>query len=109
MCAALRLGTDRMWLRDTVAHGMVGSVHAGLLHRRWQDLQLQPPPPALGDMLAALRRAADETQSPVQRGQALWDAIEFLAAGIRVPTAFGKTDRRAIRAACGAQRDDPGA
>lgn len=48
---------------------------------------------------SALRRAADETQSPVQRGQALWDAIEFLAAGIRVPTAFGKTDRRAIRAA----------
>ena len=93
------LGTDRMWVRDTVAHGMAGSVHAGLLHRRWQDLQLQPPPPALRDTLAALRRAADETQSPVQRGQALWDAIEFLTAGVRVPTAFGKADRRAIRAA----------
>jgi hypothetical protein len=54
---------------------MGGSVEAGLRHRRWEDLQLPPPPPVLADMLAALRRAADETQSPVQRGQALWDAI----------------------------------
>jgi hypothetical protein len=91
------LGTDRLWVHDTVAHGIVGTVNAGLLQRRWRDLQLQPPPPALRDMLAALRRAADETQSPVQRGQALWDAIEFLTAGVRVPNAFGKPDRRAIR------------
>lgn len=48
---------------------------------------------------SALRRAADETQSPVQCGQALWDAVEFLTAGVRVPKAFGKADRRAISAA----------
>lgn len=93
------LTTDRMWVRDTVAHGMVGSVQAELLHRRWRDLQLQPPLAALGNMLAALRRAADETQSPVQRGQALWDTIEFLTAGVHVPAVFNKPDRRAIRAA----------
>ncbi len=93
------LGSDRTWIRDTTAREMASIVHAELLHRRWRDLQLQPPPTALRDALAALRRAADETQSPVQRGQALWDSIEFLTAGIRVSAAFRKTDRRAIRAA----------
>ena len=52
------LGTDRIWVRDTDTHGMAVSVHAGLLHRRWQDLQIQPIPVAMRDMLAALRRAA---------------------------------------------------
>jgi hypothetical protein len=93
------LGTDRIWVRDTDTHGMAVSVHAGLLNRRWQDLQLRPLPVAMRDMLAALRRAADETQSPVQRGQALWDVIEFLTAGVRVPKIFAKADRRAIRTA----------
>ena len=93
------LGTDRIWVRDTDTHGMAVSVHAGLLHRRWQDLQIQPIPVAMRDMLAALRRAADEAQSPVQRGQALWDAVEFITAGVRVPKTFRKADRRAIDAA----------
>ncbi len=52
-----------------------------------------------GGATCSSSRAADETQSPVQRGQALWDSIEFLTAGIRVSAAFRKTDRRAIRAA----------
>ncbi len=93
------LGSDRIWVRDTDTHGMAVSVHAGLVNRRWRDLQIRPVPVAMRDTLAALRRAADETQSPVQRGQALWDAVEFLTAGVRVPKTFGKADRRAISAA----------
>jgi hypothetical protein len=46
--------------------------------------------------LAACRRATSE-RDPLARVQALWEAIEFLVAGVKVPHRWAKADLKAIK------------
>jgi hypothetical protein len=91
------LATDRTWIRGTEASHITTAGDADLLSRRLFDLQRVTPPQHVRDALASLRRAADRNESAVQRGQALWDAVEFLCAGTRVEKQFSKMEKRAIR------------
>lgn len=93
------LSTDRTWTRSLTSSGIAATVLSSVLLERWPSLLVGAPPAELRDALAALRRAADEAQSPVQRGQAVWDTVEFLVAGVSVPKIFAKADRKKIRQA----------
>jgi hypothetical protein len=95
---AKALESGRAWLRTAQPAG--GNKP---LELRADDLQWLPPDPenistSLRLALLALRRAAS-TLDALQRIGALWEAIEFYAAGVRAERRFSSADAKRVRKA----------
>lgn len=72
--------TGRSWLRGTGSHfGEPSHPLVGFMER-WPIPAAELPPQNIRLAMASLRQAGDESEHPVQRNQALWNALEFYAA-----------------------------
>lgn len=110
---------DRESCRALVRRGDLVAVRGLQTQRRWlrsasmdaraSSIELDPDDPLLGTLpqqltaadrlaLASCRRAVSERE-PLERVQALWEAIEYLVAGYRAPKLFAQTELDDLKAA----------
>jgi hypothetical protein len=89
------LSTMRQWIRRPRVLSEKRSVALDTLNTRLKGVV---PPLTLQERLAflALRRAAQEGD-PLTRVQALFEAIEFYASGVKVPKLFTRTELALVR------------
>jgi hypothetical protein len=87
--------SGRTWLRDTsvpmAKHQLAGSKLSSMS----ATLPLTDGPSVLS--YTALARAGNESLESMSRVTALWDALEFYAAGVEVDRVFSKSEMRALR------------
>lgn len=95
------VSTRRWWCRDRTASATAAGADVAALLSGWPELP-RAASPAVTHGLAELRGAADALAGPVERVQALWNAIEFYAAGAKVPKLFGRAARKQLAAALSA-------
>jgi len=95
------VSTRRWWCRDRTVSATAAGADVAALLSAWPELP-RPISPALAHGLAALRVAADALAGTVERVQALWNAIEFYAAGAKVPKLFDRSARTQLAAAVSA-------
>jgi hypothetical protein len=93
------LASDRLLIRELASELADSQLDVSDHARQWNGLLSPGAPAVLANALSALRRAADAHVPPVQRVQALWDAIEFLVAGAKVTRRFSAAERKALCAA----------
>ena len=56
-----------------------------------------PSEDALRQAARACARAADQTVEPMARVSAIWESLEYYAAGVKLPKLFSKSDIKSIR------------
>lgn len=87
--------TGRSWLRDTSVP-MAKQLIAG--PRLKAAVKVSPLSDARSELsYAAMGRAGDESLDLMIRVTALWDALEFYAAGVEADKTFTKSEMRALR------------
>lgn len=92
------LQSHRAWVRGTGPAPLDPKHAQADFGRRWPSLA-HPAPENVALAMAALRRASDEQEHPVQRNQALWNALEFYAANTAVPEVLLAAERKTLKRA----------
>jgi len=95
------VSSRRRWCRDRTSFTTAAGADVVALLASWPELA-RPASTAVADGLAALRRATDAVAGPVERVQALWNALEFYAAGARVHKLLPRPARQELLAAVAA-------
>jgi len=89
--------TGRSWLRGTGSHfGEPSHPLVGFMER-WPIPAAELPPQNIRLAMASLRQAGDESEHPVKRNQALWNALEFYAANTECEAVLCRSERKTLR------------
>lgn len=91
--------SQRNWLRELTPSTYGAKQELAGFEERWASAMEVPIPQKLLWAMGALRRAADQSESPIQRNQILWVALEFYASTVTVPHIVPKSSLKRAREA----------
>lgn len=92
------VSSGRRWCRQVDTEGTEAAVSAVDLLAQWPEVGASAAT-STARALSVLRRAADPGVARVERVQAMWDAIEYYAAGTALPKLLDKTAKKKVLAA----------